>query len=321
MFYYLDIATGEVSMRLLALAFPRLPVQVARSHAPELAGRPFAVLSGEGEGALIAAASPEASAAGIERGMLASAARGCCRNLAVIPANAGDCLDALEQAASILRIRATPNVVMGGHDHLLVDLGGLESRFAGEQAAATALAALIRSWTRLDVRAGVGGDAVQALAAARTARRLPFIAPIGTSEPTRLAASRTAEIVASLELPAPAPAIEWRTRIARTLVRLETILAGRDESFRGLSLTVSGPAGDTATLQVSSHEPMHSAADAMAILAPHLAVSLLDGAMRIDLALRHPGPSMRVEPLVREPAASRVRPAGFGPWQPLLRAS
>lgn len=308
-------------MRLLALAFPRLPVQLARLGAPELAGRPFVVISGEGESALVAAASPEASAAGIDRGMLIATALGHCPAVATVAPNAGDCLDALEQAASILRNRATPNVAIAGRDHILVDLHGLEPRFADEEAAAVALSMLARSWTRLDVRAGVAGTREPAIAAARTARRLPVIEPLESSDPERLVVTRDPEITASFEFAAPASAVECRARIARSLARLETLLAGRDESFRALTLTVTGSAGDAATLQLSSHEPLHSAAEAIELLAPHLATSLLDGVVRLELALRRLGPSMRVEPLRREQLPSRLVAVALDPRQPLLRAS
>lgn len=308
-------------MRLLALAFPRLAVQIARLRAPELAGRPLVVISGEGEDALVAAASPEASAAGIERGMLVAAARSRCPSLLTASANAGDCLEILEQAASILRSRATPNVAIAGSHHLLVDLAGLDSRFADEEAAAVSLAVLVRSWTRLDVRAGVAGTREAALAAARTARRLPVVEPLESSDPERLVVTRDPEITASFEFAAPASAVDCRARIARSLARLETMLAGRDESFRALTLTVTGSVGDAATLQLSSHEPLHSAAEAMELLAPHLATSLLDGVVRLELALRRLGPSMRVEPLRRDRLPSRLVAVALDPRQPLLRAS
>lgn len=308
-------------MRLLALAFPRLPAQLARIGKPELAGRPFVVLSGDGEGALVAAASPEASAAGIERGMLATSARSRCPRLLEVPANAGDCLEILDQTACILRNRATPHVAIEGPDHILVDLRGLDTRFADEDGAAVALAMLVRSWTGLDVRAGVAGTPDAALAAARSARRLPVVAPQDASEPRRLAIPNEPAISAFFAFPAPVAAVDCRARIARTLARLETVLAARNESFRALTLTISGAAGDAARLQVGSREPMHSAAEAMEQLAPRLGTTLLDGAVRLEVTLRRLGPSMRVEPLRRQPARPPFVAVAADPGRPLLRAS
>ena len=307
-------------MRLLCLLFPRLPIQLARRRSPELAGRPFVVLSGEGDAALVAAVSPEAGAAGIEPGMLAAAARSRCQRLATVASNAGDCLDALETAASILRTRATPHVALHGGDCLVLDLRGLESRFASEADAATSLAMLVRSWTGLDVRAGIAAGAADARAAARAALRSPIVAPLDASEVETLAYDPAPAIGAAFSWPAPATAVEVRARIARVLASFESILAARDESFRALVLTVAGPDGDTATIQVTSHDPLHDAADAMSRLAPQLGTALLDGAVRLDLSMRRLGPAMRVEPLRHNVAAAHFATAR-DPRRPLLRAS
>ena len=47
-------------MRILSLFFPRLGVQILRATRPERAGHPVGLLAGEGDGALLAAASVEA---------------------------------------------------------------------------------------------------------------------------------------------------------------------------------------------------------------------------------------------------------------------
>ena len=55
-------------MRYLVLSFPRLSVQLARKAETALAGRAFALVRGEGDGALLSCVSVEATADGVEAG-------------------------------------------------------------------------------------------------------------------------------------------------------------------------------------------------------------------------------------------------------------
>lgn len=90
-------------MRILSLFLPRLGVQILRAARPELAGHPVGLLAGEGDGALLAAASVEATADGVEPGMTALQARQRCLGISFERDNARECLGRLEAVATLLR--------------------------------------------------------------------------------------------------------------------------------------------------------------------------------------------------------------------------
>jgi protein ImuB len=175
MFYFSNINFGVSAMRLLALVFPRLGIQLARKADRELIGKPVALLTGTGDSSLIALPSVEATAAGIETGMTIAQARERVPALVALPDSAGPCLDMLDDIAAIIRNNATPNVAIVSRDAILVSLQGLEDRFEDETAAANAVVRFARMWSGLDARAGVGATREGALHAARGARRFPVL--------------------------------------------------------------------------------------------------------------------------------------------------
>lgn len=306
-------------MRLLCLAFPRLAIQLARRNHPELQRRPLVLVAGEGDLTLIAAASVEATAAGIRTGMLAMSARSRCPQALFAAYEPSASLDVLEDAVSILRRRATPAVVVGGPEHLILDLAGLDGLFPGEESAAVGLATFVRSWTRLDVRAGVGATAVSALAAASSALRHPVVVEDDGTPVERLAVEPDAILTARAAWPEPVPAQECRLRLVRLCGHLETVLRARGESFRSVSVEVVSPTGQLFRRVLASGTPMHTAGEALALIGTALGAWTPDAASRVEVSFGRLAPEFLVRPIER-PAAKA--PGGLRPRvQPdLLRA-
>ena len=294
-------------MRILCLTFPHLAIQVARRAFP--AGcRPLMLLSGAGDAAVVSDCSREAAATGVHVGMPAAAARARCPAAAVLPGNAGACLDVLESAASILRSRATNAVAICGREHLFIGLSGLEPIFADELGAAVSLAALVRSWTGYPVRAAVADTRASALAAARMARRGVTIVPeCGAVD--HISPWRDESLSAACSFSGDATARDRRTRLLRLLGTLETILAARGESFRLASTEVQTLDGSR-SYRVRSAEPLHRAADALALFAHHLPPETFERATALTVRLGSLGPAFNGDEeaeLQAEPAPA----AGF----------
>lgn len=300
-------------MRLLCLVFPRLGIQLARREEPALAGRPTVLLAGDGEAALVALASVEATAAGIETGMTAAQARERCPAVTVARDNAGESLDELERIASILRARATPDVAIVSRDAVAISLRGLEDRFADEASAAASLARLARAWSGLDVRAGVAGTLDGAMAMARTSRRFPVVCRAhGQHEPLPAHPGRLA---AKANWSGAKSAEEARLRLEALLGKLETALDVYRLSFREVTIRVTRPSGSLA-YRLPSGTPLHRAADARELILARLGSGALSGATGIEVAVGRMGPSVRVEPW--RPAVAQVH-ALAGPAVPIQR--
>ena len=309
-------------MRLLCLYFPRLASAVARQRDGSLAQRPVVLLSGVGDGAVVAGSSVEATTTGVRDGMPAEAARQRCPGAAFRSANANECLSVLEEAASILRLRATPNVAIVSGSHLLIDLRGLESRFADEAIAATRLAATVKAWTGVDVRAGVGSTPAAARTAAESARRFPMIVAAEGGLETHIGAQNPARTISGSATVADGSDVKaLRARVVRLLGQLELLAEGREESFRRVRVEVTRAEGiETAVL--SAPQPLHTAAEALALLATHETDALFLGAAAVRISLERLGPDMRIETQTSSPVEARtaiqapVRPI----QQRLLRA-
>ncbi len=309
-------------MRLLCLYLPRLPIQIARRRRNELCGRPVITLAGDGDDALVSGVSAEASAHGVTVGMFASVARSRCAVAAILPDNAGECLDALEDAAAIVRLRATPTVAIGGRDHLFVDLRGTESRFVDEAAAATRLAGLVRTWTGFDVRAGVADDEAAALSAAHQARRLPIVAATNECAGTTpvLPAPQT-PLRATFAWDVAPGAVAVRARLVRMLGALQTVLQARGESFREFSMELTHASGAAATVRLNLTSPVHRTSEILGLLTARTAGDVFEGVNGLQLTLGHLGPDVRIEPLQRLPRRTRAVEAPVRPLQRrLLRA-
>ena len=310
-------------MRLLCLYFPRLASAIARKADDALAQRPVVLINGAGDAAVVASTSVEAATSGIRAGMPAQAARQRCPNAAFLTADPNGCLQVLEEAATILRLRATPNVAVVSGSHILVDLGGLESRFTDEAMAATRLASTVKAWTGVDVRAGVGSTPADARTAAESARRFPMIAPpkeeaeathVGSQQPSR-------SIAGGFAVAATCDAKGVRSQVVRLLGKLELLAEGREESFRRVRVEVERTEA-TETAILSARQPLNTAAEALALLAAHETEGLFEGARNVRVTLERLGPDMRPEAQLQPPAPGRgviqapVRPI----QQRLLRA-
>jgi len=293
-------------MRLLCLFFPRLSLQVSLRDRPHLQDRPVVLLSGSGDEALVAAASPAASSRYVIAGMSAGQAHQRCPSAMFLPDNAGDCLEALERVGSMLRLRATPLVALGGRDHLFIDLEGLSG---GETAIAANLAALVRAWTGFEVRAGVAATRAGALEAARPARGLPVVLPSGRqAAEAPLEPFGERELSASMDLPADCADLVVRAALTRLLAGLQPLLDGRGESFRTARLEMDSEDG-TRVLTARCAQPLHRAADALDLLLPRGEFVDLGNCRRIRVTLGRLGPDVRVRPCAahrREPVSRRV---------------
>ncbi len=303
-------------MRLLALVLPRLGIQLARRADSSLIGRPVALVSGAGESALVALPSVEATAGGIETGMTLSQARERVPSLAAIPDNAGECLDALDDLASILRTNATTNVAIVSRDAIIISLQGLESRFDGESGAANALSRFARMWSGLDVRAGVAATADGAVHAARTARRFPVIC--SGSGPTERLPTAAEPLAARSRFDAPQSAAAVESRIARSLTALETVLEERPGSYRSVIVELSrGRSTDRWNLRAT--QPLHTAAEVFELVRSRISAHDLEGATAFAITLERPGPNVRVDPWRRPVATMHTLAGPAVPVQPRLR--
>lgn len=308
-------------MRLLCLFFPRLAIQLARRRDPGLAFRPLVTLFGDGDAALVSDASTEASNAGVAIGMLASVARGRCPAASFLPDNAGECLDVLERAAAILRLRATPTVAIAGRDHLFIDLAGTESRFASEAEAAARLASIVRGWTGCEVRAGVASSRPAALAAARQARRFATVAPPADVIEPPLPPLHDDALRAAFRWDAAPGPVAARARLVRMLTTLQSVLEARDQSFRDVALELGHDSGAAATVRFRSPAPLHRAVDALQLLGGRLPDEVLAGVTTLTVVFERLGPAVRIQPLRRECRTAPVLAAPVRPLQHrLLRA-
>ena len=231
-------------MRILCLFFPRLGVQLVHRANPGLSGRQVALLDGEGDDAVvIAASSPD-----VPPGLAARQARRRSPRIRFVPDNAGACYDELDRLASIIHANATPLVAIGGRDHLFVDIRGLKSRFGDEPGIARGLAGMARTWSGLEVRAAVAGSRAEALAAARAARRGPLCmrsAGCGASPGPPVVRGRDAVLAAELTLSRAAGTGERRGAVLRALRRLAALGQGREEAPRAVAVRVDTPAGSS----------------------------------------------------------------------------
>lgn len=303
-------------MRLLALALPRLGIQLARQAHPELNSKPVALLAGTGETALVAVPSVEATAGGVEAGMTSAQALDRVPSLVTLPDNAGACLEALEALASILRTNATPNVAIVSREAILVSLEGMEGRFIGEESAAGAFVRYARTWTGLDVRAGVASTIDGALRAARTSRRFPVVCP-GEGE-TEALPHREPTLSARGSWGHPLPASELEAKLARAMVTLEYGLEAAGASYRALRFTVSDVRG-ARTWKLTPESPLHTAAEVFELIRSRIPAEALEGATGFTLTLECPGPDVRVDPWRRPVATVHTLSGPAVPVQPRLR--
>ncbi len=280
-------------MRVLSLFFPRLGVQIARNANPSLCGRPLGLLVGEGDNALLSTVSVEATADGVEAGMTALQARQRCPGITLERDNASECLEQLEAVAAILRTRTTSNVAIVSRNSLAVSLTGLESRFADEESTATAIVALARSWSGLDVRAGIASTLELSECAARKARRFPVIQP--DEGVTQFELPRYEPVTGRYAWESPAASADVTARINRLVGTMQPIIEANGQSFRAVRIEVAqGHYRSAMVLRAS--QPLHRASEAIDLVRARIGELPLDGATAVSVTLESIGPGVEVQP-------------------------
>ena len=292
-------------MRVLCLQLPHLGLRLAIQQRLALAGRPVVLIAGHGDDAVVADRSCEAAARGVLVGLSAGQARGTCAGAVFLADNAGACLDELERLATILRLRATTRVAIGGRDHLFIDMSGA----ADEARAAARLGGLMAAWSGCDVRAGVASTRADALDAARAARRAPVIvAPGGDEDEPGIGPFREDSLTGEWNLDCAQGGLQARARTVRLLARLDAVLAAQGRSFRSASVTVRRL--ELVTQISFAMVPAHAASDLLPELAGRLGADGLAGATGLEVRLERLGPDVRVRRLPRERNGSAPRPSG-----------
>jgi protein ImuB len=306
-------------MRLAVLLFPRLAPRLALRSRPELQDRLFVLIAGAGDEALVAACSPGAAAVGVLPGMSAGQARGRCPGAAFLPDNASACLEELERIATILRLKATDRVAIGGRDHLILDLGHVSEGPDGEARVARRLAGLAEAWSGLEARAGVGDSRADAYDAARASRGGPVVCPPGEASEEAFNPFRSESVSIDWSARGQASALEARAALVRGLSRATAILEGRQASYRTVRLTLHWE-DESRQLVVPSSSPLHTGEEALALLTAAAGVAGLEGVTGFRVSLERLGPDVQIAPC----AANRAgRPMGrtLLPFSNLRRAS
>ena len=302
-------------MRILALTFPRLGVQLLREASPEFTGRPIALIAGDGDSALVSTVSCEATKDGVEPGMTVDQARQRCPGIAFERDNARECLERLESMGSILKTRATTSVAIVSRNAIALSLDGFAKRFADESAAAQAVLGIARNWSGLDVRGAVGSNLEDALAASRTARRFPVV--LAETETTDVRLPRFEPVGAAHRFHAAAAAKDVSGRLGRMAASLEALLAANPASYRRVTLEIERGAYRTAFV-CRPTQPIHRASEALEFLRGRVATADLEGATAVHLRLDAPGPAVVAEPW-RAAAATVHQLAPAVPVQRRLR--
>lgn len=277
-------------MRILCLFFPRLATDLVSGTRP---GKEVVLIDGHGDEAMVTAS----SAARVAKGMSSGQARVRAPHAAFLPDNAGDCLDELQRLTAIIRKNATPNVAIGGRDHLFVDLEGVNGT---ESAIAARLLTIVGEWCGTEVRGGLASSRAVALEAARVARTSPVIDTSATDDAEPPVVWQTPHEAISVAV-AGGPGAS--SRLDGAFARLATILAGREEGFRELRLST----GDGARARVTSRNPRHTAAEARALIDGHPLLATLDAAGEVAVTLTSLSPDVRVQ-LSSQPMVRRERP-------------
>ncbi|MCC6383063.1 MAG: hypothetical protein IT304_11210 [Dehalococcoidia bacterium] len=278
-------------MRLLALLFPDLAVELARRGRPGTRGRALILVAGRGDEACVAAASAEARARGVQVGLSAARALATCPEALAVADNSSACLDALDRLAAILRRRTTTRVAVAGRDHLLLDLDGLPG---DETALAARLPGPARAWSGCEVRAAVADSPAEALHAARCARQQPVILPAADHPTGPLPCFSRGPLRASVTLAHGTPAFAAGGRLRSLAVHLDALLAARDESVREVVVALEGAEPGEARLRLP--QPAHAVAPLLDALLAALPPVALAHADRITLDLLRPGPAVLVQP-------------------------
>lgn len=280
-------------MRYLVLSFPRLSVQLARKADAVLAGRAFALVDGEGDAALLSCVSVEATADGVEAGMTSPQARQRCPGIDLDVERPGRSLALLESVVDMIRLRATTNVAIVSRNGIVLELRGLDRQFPDEGTAATSLLGLVRSRTWLDVRCAVASSIAEASCAARTARRFPVLCPEREAPAESL--PEFEPLSASFAWEVPVSAAAAGERLGRLAASLDTAAHEYGQSYREVLVELEyGPYRRAFSLRPEA--PIHTAAEALALIRARIAGGEFDGVTALRLTLSRPGPDVRVQP-------------------------
>src|SRR5512138_437574 len=151
-------SSRRIPMRdILHLAIPAFPVALARALDPALRGRPAAVAPPGCERALVACASAEARAEGVEAGMPVSLARRLCPSLRLLPPDPA-LLARGGRALAEVASRYTPLWEPAAPGRLFLDLTGCSSLWGPRRDAAMRVEREISSRLRLPGSVGGAGN-------------------------------------------------------------------------------------------------------------------------------------------------------------------
>ncbi len=282
-------------MRPLCLYFPRLGVEIALRQSPHLSGRSVALLSRPGADGRLTAVSAQAADRGLLPGMSAGEARRKDPTCVFLPDNPGAALDELERIASIIRLRATPLVEVGGAAHLFVDLASTIRLYPDEAAAARRLQQLAQAWSGLPVRAGAASTRRLALAAAMAARFQPAIdsGPAAAADEPPIAPFAERTLAVTVTVFGGSSEAGARERLTGALRRLQAILDARNEGFRELRVEIDcdGHAGAAAIERFLN--PEYDASRALNGLEAHLCASRPGAAHTVRVTLGRLCPDVR----------------------------
>jgi hypothetical protein len=283
-------------MRVLCAWFPKLDIDLATKLRPALGSRAVVLLQGHGDRALVSATSCEGSRGGILPGMSAGQARRRSPMAVFLADNGGACLDELERIARIVRARTTTRVEVGGRDHLFVAIHGEDAEH--ERELALRLMGIIKAWADRPVRGGLSDTKQEALEAARSSRRGLLVTPprAATGDAGAIGPLEERSVAVRQEFAPPLPGLGARATIGALLSRAERVLDARGDGFRTVDVTIICDGG-TFHASGASPQPLHTAAEAMALVAPQLPAESLDGTASIGIALGRLSPDIRVKPL------------------------
>jgi hypothetical protein len=210
--------------------------------------------------------------------------------------NGGACLDEMERVARIARARATTRVEVGGRDHLFIAIDGEDAEH--ERELALRLMGIIKAWADRPVRGGLSDTRQEALEAARSSRRGLLVTPprTGAGDAGAIGPLEERSLAVRQEFLQRLPGLGARATLGALLARAERLLEARGEGFRTVAVTVSCDGG-TFHASGASPQPLHTAAEAMALLAPQLPAESLDGTASIEAVLGRLSPDIRVKPL------------------------
>jgi len=161
--------SGHVIRSILYIDPPAFCTTVEALVAPALRGHPVAVAAPGADRATILALSPEARAAGLERGMAVRLARKRCPDLLLLPPNPRLYARASRALHEVLQVYA-PVIEPHGYGHAFLDLTGTTRLFGPAVDVAARITREARARMRLPLTVGVAVNKLVSEAATRVGR-------------------------------------------------------------------------------------------------------------------------------------------------------